>query len=306
MLLVSWQQWYEVFDRLGWKSPLPEELWLKLGGGPSRRIDWPDIFRLTNAIGWSEKHAQTLWLTLNNFAEKVPEPTEQATPYGEIEEDAVAIPAAPWEKPEKKEVVPVALPTVTVKDPQDKRSIQLPAWVARISKRNWILIGLAVLVLAGLYVYTGQSEDSIPQVDNGAQVVPDNNTSDVAAYQNFLATYYSWKTKNPAPQLCLMVQGCTTTLIKQRMQNMTAAQLAQAVAIYRQQGKGVADAIFAPQGANTVAQIKQTAGGKTVYMCATLTGKGSAVKAVSDGRYTAQNLMLGNIWSACANQAPLQ
>ena len=140
MLLVSWQQWYEVFDRLGWKSPMPEELWLKLGGGPSRRIDWSDIFRLTNTLGWSEKHAQTLWLTLNNFADKAPEPAEEVSVVEEVEEDIPNLQPAPWEKPEPVVKPVVQAAQVNIKDPQDKRSIQLPAWVGNISKRNWIII----------------------------------------------------------------------------------------------------------------------------------------------------------------------
>lgn len=301
MLLVSWEQWYEVFDRLEWRSPLPEELWMKLGGGPSRRIDWPEIYRLTQTIGWSDKHAQTLWLTLSNFADQAPEPGKNLE--GDMEEEIVE--PAPWENPVMRAKPVQEAPAIQVKDPQAGRSIHLPAWMGRLSKRTWILIGVAAVVLIGLYVYTQQGNESITRVDNGAQVVPDSNKSDVAAYQNFLATYYSWKTANPAPQLCLMIQGCNTASIKKRLAGLSPDQIKQGVAIYRQQGKGVSSAIFAPQGSQTIAQIKQQTGGKTVYMCATLSGKGTAVKAVADQQYNAQNLMLGNIWGACAKQAPL-
>jgi hypothetical protein len=125
MLLVSWQQWYEVFDRLGWKSPLPEELWRKLGGGPSRRIDWPEVFHLISTLGWSEKHAQTLWLALNNFADKLPEAADAPgiEPEAAAEETSQAQPA-PWEQPVvvAKPAAPVQISTV--KDPQDRRNIQ--------------------------------------------------------------------------------------------------------------------------------------------------------------------------------------
>jgi len=72
-LAVSQEQWFQCFHGLGWNSPLPEQTWQQLGGGPGQYLDWPTVYGLINGIGWSDEHAKTLWLQLQALLDP-PEP----------------------------------------------------------------------------------------------------------------------------------------------------------------------------------------------------------------------------------------
>jgi len=122
---VNQQQWEQAFHSLGWNTPLPEQTWNKLGGGPGQNLDWATVHGLISSIGWSEKHAETLWL-------KIQEITATATPAAPmtIAEPLLGAPPAPplhqpsadpWNAPQPS--VPAdpwgAQPSVSTPAPQD-------------------------------------------------------------------------------------------------------------------------------------------------------------------------------------------
>jgi len=61
---ISWLQWRQTFQKLGWNEPLPQQTWQRLGGGKQIQVEWNDILQLIHSIGWSDQHAQMLWAAL--------------------------------------------------------------------------------------------------------------------------------------------------------------------------------------------------------------------------------------------------
>lgn len=77
-LPVGQQQWAQAFHSLGWGSPLDQQTWEKLGGGPGYQLDWATVAGLIQSIGWSEEHARALWMKLSEVC--APQPAAPAEP----------------------------------------------------------------------------------------------------------------------------------------------------------------------------------------------------------------------------------
>jgi len=302
MLQVSWQQWSEVFERLGWASPLPEELWHRMGGGTEQQVDWQEVYRLIKSTGWSDQHAQTLWLTLNNFAEPTPEPVV-TDPQEDVPE---VIAPAPWDAPAvKPEPAGAAAP---IKEKKARSislpAIKLPAFVAQIDKRVLLGLGAAVVLVVGYLVFfSGGSNDGSSE-NKSANPAP---AAGLILNQNFLTTYFSWKKDLPA-KLCLMTKNCKSSTLDKRLTSISTTsanfKFMEAASLYKLVAaaalKSPQKIVFKPSAAGTIFRVPVVVGGKPpVWVCGTLLVESGQVKILADSDYKPANFMVGTALKPC-------
>lgn len=304
MLLVSREQWEEVFDRLQWGPDSAGDLWSRMGGGPRKQLDWTEVYRLITAAGWSEKHAQVLWITLNNFAptkepdppaqEPTPSPAEEA-PQPTPEPETYLAPA-PWERAAavysgQVDDIPVVQPAGGKKRGVN---IQLPAWLVEIDRRLLIFLGVAVVVGVLGFIFLGGGSGS--QDAQNSNPAPNKNTN-VLLYQGTMQTYFSWKTKNPALQLCLMTQGCSTPQLNARINKAGLGGQETGIKLYRQIGASYKKAAY-KELSNGSVQVTIPVG-RGSY-CGIMVKDQGAWKMKADQNYNWSNLLLGTAWKPCS------
>jgi len=305
MLLVSREQWEEVFDRLDWGPDRAAELWSRMGGGARNQLDWPEVYRLILTTGWSERHAQALWITLNNFVEppKQQEPAKQPTEEPQVLPEVAAGPEltplapAPWERAAAVYAGKVDDIQV-VQQPAARRgmTLQLPSFLAEIDRRLLALLGVVVVLVGGFLILGGSSGS-----DSSSSSSPQGNSApapsaNVALARGAVQTYFTWKAKNPALQLCLMTKGCTTPQLNARIKAAGLAGQQAGLDLYHQIGKSYAKATFKELPNKTIAITIPT--GKGAY-CGSMAAENGSWKMLSGKDYSWANLMLGTTWKPC-------